>query len=107
VSDVRRDALHVFIQEGLALLNEDAFNVSKDLAGWMVRVDDWTTRLRATLTEFYGAADAGTVVDLVTVDLVQLHGSVNREHNNKRVMLTERLKRLQKCLASGQVLGPR
>ena len=88
----KADTLNGRHQLGMKLLNEA---VSPDSYGdWCNRIDAWRVDLHALLSEQSGAAQADSIVTLGSLPMADMIGSLNSEHNHKRMMLNERLKRL-------------
>jgi hypothetical protein len=84
---------------GVALLGQLILSES-DLPEWEASVDAWRRELGVALERIYGKSTADFVTVLGTYDPKQaIVGSLNNHHNEKRVMLNERIRRLELFLA--------
>jgi hypothetical protein len=85
---------------GVALLGR-VILIDSELPEWEASVDEWRHEVGSALECVYGKSTAHFVAVLDTYDPKQtIVGSLNARHNQMRVMLHERIKRLELVLAN-------
>lgn len=66
-----------------------------DLQVWKTNVNEWVSKTKKYLEDHFPKSDALYFTHLGSFQANDVSGSLNKEHNHQRLMLDERLKRLQ------------
>lgn len=86
---------------GISLLNERLFSAD-DVPEWEARVDQWKGVVVAEVERQFGKTSAQMVEQLGGVSAGAFAGSVNDNHNHKKLMLAERVQRIGRLLGEAE-----